>query len=196
MTRCYPVKHSKKGISSQCARLVTPIPGCPVLVSQVPEVSVIQFVGSVCRPSCSSLQSVVMPGVAFPPAGSLGLSSPPSSVLRSTTTTSRPSPPPSLSLGLQIPCLEQFVCGLPRGLRSSLLLLVTAKSFGLPVSLPLPVIVDKETVGPPKSLSYPFDDMHRSQIPVVPSTSAIAAEGYCLPNSSKSSAFSVWLTDY
>jgi len=55
---------------------------------------------------------------------------------------------------------------------------------------------DKETVGPPKSLGYPFDDMHRSRIPVVSSANVISAEKCCLPNLSKSSAFSVWLTDY
>src|SRR2546425_5865841 len=57
-----------------------------------------------------------MPGVAFPPVGPVGLSSPPSPVLCSAQTTPCPSQDTSLVARVPIPCLLLCVRGVPLGL--------------------------------------------------------------------------------
>jgi hypothetical protein len=59
-----------------------------------------------------------MPGIAFPPVGSVGLSSPPSQVLCFAKTALCPSPGASLVARALIPCLFRCVRGVPRGLVS------------------------------------------------------------------------------
>ena len=57
-----------------------------------------------------------MPGVAFPPVGPVGLSSPPSPVLCSAKTAPCPSQDTSLVARVPIPCLFLCVRGVPLGL--------------------------------------------------------------------------------
>jgi hypothetical protein len=107
-----------------------------------------------------------MPGVAFPPVGPLGLSSPPSSVLCSAKTAPRPSWVASLPLAPQYLVCFLCLCPLPGSLVGG----SSTPTPGLLVSR-YPCSsgnVDKETGGSPKFPSFPSDDMLRSpQTPVV-----------------------------
>jgi len=58
----------------------------------------------------------VMPGVACPPGGPVGLSAPPAQVLCSAKTAPGSSPAPSLVARVPIPCLFLCVRGVPLGL--------------------------------------------------------------------------------
>ena len=107
-----------------------------------------------------------MPGVAFPLVGSLGLGSPPSSVLCSAKTARCPSWVASLPLAPQYPACFLALCPLLGSLGSG----SSRPTPGLLVSrYPCSSgIFDKETVGAPKFPSSPSDDMLRSaQTPVV-----------------------------
>ena len=74
-----------------------------------------------------------MPGVAFPPVGRLGLTSPPSSVLCSTTTAPCPSRAASLVTRVPIPCVLLSVRGVPIGLVCGAKPPAHARAFGRPV---------------------------------------------------------------
>src|SRR2546425_578627 len=107
-----------------------------------------------------------MPGVAFPPVGSLGLSSPPSAVLCSAKTARRPSWVASLPLASPYLVCFLALCPLTGSLDSG----SSCPTPGLLVSrYPCSSgISDKETTGSPKFPSSPRDDMLRSpQTPVV-----------------------------
>src|SRR5215510_8229660 len=107
-----------------------------------------------------------MPGVAFPPVGPVGLSSPPSLVLCSAKTARCPSWVASLPLASQYPvcfldlCSQSgsWDCGSSRPTPG---LLVSRYPCSSGVS-------DTETTGSPKFPSFPSGDMLRSpQTPVV-----------------------------
>lgn len=126
-----------------------------------------------------------MPGVAFPPVGRLGLTSPPSSVLCSTKTAT-------------LPLSGRFTCrSLPDTLRASVGLWcplrararVEAPQSRQGLWSPGPPIRDlrKETEGSPKFPSYPCRYMPRSQTPVGSCTLALAhpgrlPSGHCIPS--------------
>jgi hypothetical protein len=129
-----------------------------------------------------------MPGVAFPPVGPLGLSSPPSSVRCAAKTAT-------------LPLSERFACRsrpdtLPapvvRGLRFRLV--ARWKPPGATpgwLSQPAPHTGNccKETGGSPKFLSYPSGDMPRSQTPVVSWALAMSRPGLLPSGHWKPSAF-------
>src|SRR5262245_36764180 len=107
-----------------------------------------------------------MPGVAFPPVGSLGLGSPPSPVLCSAKTARGPSWVASLPLASQYLVCSLDLCSL----RGSLAAGSSPPTPGLLVSrYPCSSGGDtKETAGSPKFPSSPCDDMLSSpQTPVV-----------------------------
>src|SRR2546427_1717209 len=104
-----------------------------------------------------------MPGVAFPPVGRLGLTSPPSSVLCFTTTAPCPSRAASLVTRVPIPCVLPSVRGVPIGLVGGSKPPAHARAFGRPV--PPFRELRKETAGSPKFPSYPWRYMPRSQTP-------------------------------
>ena len=106
-----------------------------------------------------------MPGVAFPPVGPLGLSSPPSPVLCSAKTAT-------------LPLAGRFACrSLPDTLFASVRSCCPFRAYGLGEAprphqgfwSPGPPFreCDKETEGSPKFPSYPYGCMPRSQTPVV-----------------------------
>src|SRR2546426_7371331 len=74
-----------------------------------------------------------MPGVAFPPVGRLGLTSPPSSVLCFTKTAPCPSRAASLVTRVPIPCVLPSVRGVPIGLVCGSKPPAHARAFGRPV---------------------------------------------------------------
>jgi hypothetical protein len=75
----------------------------------------------------------VMPGVAFPPVGPVGLSSPPSQVLCSAKTASLPLSGHFACRARPIPCLFLSVRGVPHGLVIWSKLPNHARAFGHPV---------------------------------------------------------------
>jgi hypothetical protein len=106
-----------------------------------------------------------MPGVAFPPVGSLGLGSPPSTVLCSAQTAPCPSRVASLALAAQYLVCFLALCSLRlvhgRKLPSTPGLLVNRYPSSSGSN-------NKETGGSPKFPSFPSDDRLRSlQTPVV-----------------------------
>ena len=128
-----------------------------------------------------------MPGVAFPPVGSLGLSSPPSQVLCSAKTAT-------------MPVSGRFACrSLPNTLPASVRSwcptwardLVEAPRPRQGLWSPGPPLRDcvKETGGSPKFPSSPSGYMPRSQTPVVSCTLAIARPGLLPSGQWKPSAF-------
>lgn len=118
-----------------------------------------------------------MPGFAFPSVGPLGLGSPPS---RSGITPpdlryyarlrlpSGPSRVASLLARFPLPCASSNVC-VPFPARSRAEAPLSARSFVPPVHLVIR-LSHKETDGSPKFPSYPYEDMPRSQTPVVSQT--------------------------
>jgi len=124
-----------------------------------------------------------MPGLAFPPVGSLGLSSPRSLVLYETKTAhgSSRSLRSSLASGTLLLSLwfvpPLFKARSPWGNARR-----TPGPFGKPVAL-APATCDREVVGSPKFPSYPCAYMPRSfQTPVVsPPTGHDAGKDCCLP---------------
>jgi hypothetical protein len=116
-----------------------------------------------------------MPGVAFPPVGRLGLTSPPSPVLCAAKTAT-------------LPLSRHFACRsrpdtLPASVRSWCPLRARGRveaprprqgywSSGAPFRQ-----CRKETGGSPKFPSYPYRDMPRSQTPVVSWALAVARPG-------------------
>jgi len=127
-----------------------------------------------------------MPGVAFPPVGPVGLSSPPSQVLCSAKTARCPSQGTSLVARAPIPCLFLCVRGVPLGLVVWSKPPDYARAFGHPV--PHSGNVIKETGGSPKFPSSPCEDMPRSQTPVVSCALAIAHPGLLPSSACKPSA--------
>ena len=129
-----------------------------------------------------------MPGVAFPPVGSLGLGSPPSSVLCSAKTACSPSRVASLALASQYLVCFLTLCSLRlvpgRKLPSTPGLLVTrypSSSGG----------AHKERAGSPKFPRFPSDDLLRSpQTPVVSCRLAVPPAGLLPSTRARVSAFS------
>ena len=128
-----------------------------------------------------------MPGVAFPPVGRLGLTSPPSSVLCSTKTAT-------------LPLSGRFTCrSLPDTLRASVGLWcplrararVEAPQSRQGLWSPGPPVRElrKETEGSPKFPSYPCRYMPRSQTPVGSQRLANASLGLLPSSAKKLSAF-------
>ena len=107
-----------------------------------------------------------MPGVAFPPVGRLGLTSPPSSVLCSAKTARCPSWVASLPLASQYLGCSLALCSLTGSLAAG----SSPPTPGLLVNR-YPCSsggANKETAGSPKFPNSPCDDMLRSpQTPVV-----------------------------
>jgi hypothetical protein len=128
-----------------------------------------------------------MPGVAFPPVGRVGLTSPPSQVLCAAKTA-------SLSLSGRFACRS-----LPDTLPASVRLWcplrardrVEAPPSRQGLWSPGPLIREfgKETGGSPKFPSSPSGDMPRSQTPVVSCPLAIARSGLLPSGQWKPSAF-------
>jgi hypothetical protein len=128
-----------------------------------------------------------MPGVAFPPVGPLGLSSPPSLVLCSAKTA-------------PLPLSGRFACrSLPDTLSASVRSWCPLRAYDLGEAprphqgfwSPGPPFreCDKETEGSPKFPSYPYGCMPRSQTPVVSCALAIAHPGLLPSGHWKPSAF-------
>jgi hypothetical protein len=131
-----------------------------------------------------------MPGLAFPPVGRLGLTSPPSQVLCSATTATRPSRCPLLVARSPIPCsFLTFVSLLQARWRSGTLA-STPGLLGLPVRLFR--VADKETSGSPKFPGYPSVCMPRSSTPVVSSVLALSHSGLLPSTSLTASAFPLY----
>ena len=128
-----------------------------------------------------------MPGVAFPPVGRLGLTSPPSSVLCFTKTAPCPSRAASLVTRVPIPCVLPSVRGVPIGLVCGSKPPAHARAFGRPV--PPFRELRKETGGSPKFPSYPWRYMPRSQTPVESRRLAKASPGLLPSGAKKPSAF-------
>jgi len=129
-----------------------------------------------------------MPGLAFPPVGRLGLTSPPSPVLCSAKTALCPSRVASLVARGPIPCLLPRVC-VPYGSswRGS-----TSITPGLLVSR-YPSSSgdsDKETSGSLQFPSSPCEYMPRSQTPVVSRTPGSLSAGLLPSTRARVSAFS------
>jgi hypothetical protein len=116
-----------------------------------------------------------MPGLAFPPVGRLGLTSPPSQVLRSATTATCPSCWPVLPLGHQYLVCSVSSCpffklvNAQERLRQRLACLVTryTVSGGL----------TRRQMALPSSQVTPFKRMPRSSTPVVSSALAFTHSG-------------------
>ena len=128
-----------------------------------------------------------MPGVAFPPVGPLGLSSPPSQVLCSAKTAT-------------LPLSGRFACrSLPDTLFASVRSCCPFRAYDLGEAprphqgfwSPGPPFreCNKETEGSPKFPSYPYGCMPRSQTPVVSCALAIAHPGLLPSGHWKPSAF-------
>ena len=128
-----------------------------------------------------------MPGVAFPPVGRLGFTSPPSSVLCSTKTAPYPSRAASFVTRVPIPCVLPSVRGVPTGLVCGWKPPGHARAFGHPV--PHSGNVVKEIGGSPKFPSYPWRYMPRSQTPVESRRLAKASPGLLPSGDKKPSAF-------
>jgi len=128
-----------------------------------------------------------MPGVAFPPVGPLGLSSPPSQVLCSAKTATLPisgrfacrSRPDTLSASL--------VRVVPYGLMAWARPPDHTRAFWSPG--PPFRECDKETEGSPTFPRYPYGCMPRSQTPVVSCALALAHPGLLPSGHWKPSAF-------
>jgi hypothetical protein len=128
-----------------------------------------------------------MPGVAFPPVGRLGLTSPPSPVL-------------CTAKSAILPFSERFAC---RSRPDALAPVVRGLRFRLVarwkppeatpgfLSQPAPQTGHccKETGGSPKFPSYPYSDMPRSQTPVVSRALALSRPGLLPSGQWKPSAF-------
>ena len=128
-----------------------------------------------------------MPGVAFPPVGRLGLTSPPSSVLCFTKTAPYPSRAASFVTRVPIPCVLPLVRGVPTGLVGGAKPPAHARAFGRPV--PPFRVLHKEIGGSPKFPSYPWRYMPRSQTPVESRRLAKASPGLLPSGDKKPSAF-------
>jgi len=129
-----------------------------------------------------------MPGGAFPPVGSVGLGSPPSSVLCAAKTARSPSRVASLALASQYLVCFLILCSLRlvhgRKLPSTPGLLVTRYPSSSGGS-------HKERAGSPKFPSFPSDDMLRSpQTPVVSCRLAVPPAGLLPSTRARVSAFS------
>ena len=107
----------------------------------------------------------VMPGVAFPPVGSVGRGSPPSPVLGAAKTTPCPSRVASLDVRCPIPRLLHGVRGVPLGLMAWVKPPGHARAFGRPV--PQSGNDARRQAVLPTFPSDPSEDMPRSQTPVV-----------------------------
>jgi len=118
--------------------------------------------------------------------GPLGFGSPPSTVLCDATTATCPSRGPSLVARSPIPCVLPSVCGLPFGLVSGWKPRAHARACGHPV--PHAGLGVKETDGSPTFPSSPWEDMPRSQTPVVSCALAIARPGLLPSSACKPSA--------
>jgi hypothetical protein len=144
-----------------------------------------QLVGSVSFLSFRPTRAI--PDLAFPPVGRLGLTSPPSQVLCSATTATRPSRCPLLVARSPIPCLSlTFVSFLQARCRSGTIA-STPGLLGLPVRLFR--LIYKETSGSPKFPGYPFVCMPRSSTPVVSSVLALSYSGLLPSTCMRASAF-------
>jgi len=116
-----------------------------------------------------------IPDLAFPPVGRLGLTSPPSLVLRSATTATRPSRCPLLVARAPIPCLSLLFVSLLQARWRSGTLASTPGLLGHPVHHFR--VIYKETSGSPKFPGYPSVSMPCSSTPVVSWTLALAYSG-------------------
>jgi hypothetical protein len=135
-----------------------------------------------------------MPGVAFPPVGRLGFTSPRSSVLCSAKTARYPSRVASLALASQYLACFLALCSLR--LMRERKLSSHARALGHPVPLVFRVCVHKEIVGSPKFPSFPSDDMLRSlQTPVVSCALAVSRTGLLPSTRARVSAFSLASTE-
>jgi hypothetical protein len=131
-----------------------------------------------------------MPDLAFPLVGRLGLTSPPSPVLCSATTTICPSRYPMLSLGHRyLVSTTRCLCPLFKLVwnRSSSPDAGAVCSTGSPLSSGF---ARQETNGSPKFPGYPFEYMPRSSTPVVSSALALAHSGLLPSTRMTVSAFS------
>lgn len=120
-----------------------------------------------------------MPGFAFPPVGRLGLTSPPSSVLCSTKTATRPSRIASLVTRFPIPCVLPFVRGIPNGLVIGSKLPNHARAFGRPV--PQSGNCARRQMALPSSRVTPVDTCPALRPRWSPSSSPMRVWDCCLP---------------
>jgi hypothetical protein len=106
-----------------------------------------------------------MPGLAFPPVGPMGCGSPPSLVLCAAKTAALPISGrfARRSLPDTLPASARSWC--PFRAHDQVEAPDHARAFGRPV--PQSGHVVKEIGGSPKFPSYPYEDMPRSQTPVV-----------------------------
>jgi hypothetical protein len=127
-----------------------------------------------------------MPGVAFPPVGPVGLSSPPSSVLCSAKTAILPFSGRFARRSLPDTWPASVCSWCPRGARAVVEASTPRQDLWSP-GVPIREY-GKETGGSPKFPSYPYGYMPRSQTPVVSCALAIPHPGLLPSGACKPSA--------
>jgi hypothetical protein len=120
-----------------------------------------------------------MPGVAFPPVGPVGLSSPPSQVLCSAKTAPCPSQDTSLVARVPIPCLFLCVRGVPLGLVAWSKPPDLARAFGHPV--PQSGSLTRRLVALPSSRATPMNACPALRPRWCPDRSPLRLQDCCLP---------------
>jgi len=120
-----------------------------------------------------------MPVVAFPPVGSVGLSSPPSQVLCFAKTALCPSRDTSLVARAPIPCLFLSVRGVPHGLVIWSKLPHHARAFGHPV--PHSGSVTRRQMALPSSRATPVNTCPALRPRWCPAYSPSRTQDCCLP---------------
>jgi hypothetical protein len=120
-----------------------------------------------------------MPGVAFPPVGPVGLSSPPSSVLCSAKTATCPSRVASLVARSPIPCPLLCVRGVPDGLVIWSKSPDHARAFGHPV--PHSGSLTRRQVALPSSRATPVNACPALRPRWCPAYSPSRTQDCCLP---------------
>ena len=142
-----------------------------------------QVVGSM--PLLCFAATKVMPGFTFPPAGRLGLTSPPSSVLRSAKTASAHHARFALRSLAVPPPVPKLSCPSPNQVRLAQVRwhghLPDARALVPPGCPLLPVYSLEETAGSPEFPDHPRMRMPRSQIPAGTEGPPVRCPVCCLP---------------